>query len=137
MSPEQVRGREVGPRSDLFALGSLLYEMVTGVSPFRGDSAAEILHRICTWDPPPARSINPAVPGARSASIGWLLAKDVRKRPRSTEAALAELDEILKVLPTEETIAGSLPGDRLLGGKHLQNLVELGQGRFGTARTLP
>ncbi len=111
MSPEQVRGREVGPRSDLFSLGSLLYEMVAGVSPFRGDSAGEILHRICTWDPPPARSINPAVPEALSAFIGRLLEKDLRKRPHDAEAALAELDEILAVLPKEETtICEGVPG---------------------------
>src|SRR5262245_17915659 len=112
MSPEQVRGREVGPRSDLFALGSLLYEMVTGVAPFRGDSAAEILHRICTWDPPPVRSLNPAVPDALSAFIGRLLEKDLRKRPPDAEAALAVLDEILTSLPTEETtVYGGYPGN--------------------------
>ncbi len=103
MSPEQVRGREIGPRSDLFALGSLLYEMVAGVSPFRGDSAAEILHRICTWDPPPVHSLSPSVPEALSALIARLLEKDLRKRPHNAEAALAELDEILKTLPAEET----------------------------------
>jgi serine/threonine-protein kinase len=111
MSPEQVRGRDVGPRSDLFALGSLLYEMVAGVAPFRGDSAGEILHRICTWDPPPVRSLNPAVPEALSAFIGRLLEKDLRRRPAHAEAALAELDEVLIDLPTEEkTICESLPG---------------------------
>jgi len=102
MSPEQVRGREIGPRSDLFALGSLLYEMVTGVTPFRGESAAEILQRICTWDPPPARSLRPAVPEALSALIGRLLEKDPRQRPASAGQALAELDQILRELPADE-----------------------------------
>jgi serine/threonine-protein kinase len=110
MAPEQVRGAEVGPRSDLFALGSLLYEMVTGVTPFRGDSAAEILQRICTWDPPPARSVAPAVSEALSAFIAHLLEKDPRKRPHSAEDALAELDAVLKELPAGESIAGSLSG---------------------------
>jgi serine/threonine-protein kinase len=119
MSPEQVRGREIGPRSDLFALGSLLYEMVTGVTPFRGESAAEILQRICAWDPPPARSLNPAVPEALSELIGRLLEKDLRKRPPSAEHALADLDRILKELPAgEESVerlpvsAASAPGPR-------------------------
>jgi serine/threonine-protein kinase len=111
MSPEQVRGGEIGPRSDLFALGSLLYEMMTGVTPFRGDSAAEILQRICAWDPPPAHSVIPAVPEALSAFISHLLEKDPRKRPPSAEDALAELDEILKRLPAGETIAGGLTGN--------------------------
>jgi tetratricopeptide (TPR) repeat protein len=104
MSPEQVRGGEIGPRSDLFSLGILLYEMVTGAAPFRGDSAAEILHRICTWDPPPAQSVAPTVPAALSALISRLLEKDLRKRPASAEHALAQLDEVLRELPAGETI---------------------------------
>jgi len=110
MSPEQVRGREIGPRSDLFALGSLLYEMVTGVPPFRGESAAEILQRICTWDPPPARSLRPAVPEALSALIGRLLEKDLRKRPHNAEDALAELDRVLRELPAADESGERLPG---------------------------
>ncbi len=94
-----MRGAEIGPRSDLFALGTLLYEMVTGLTAFRGDSAAEILQRICTWEPPPAQSVVPAVPEALSAFISRLLEKDPRKRPPSAEQALAELDEILKGAP--------------------------------------
>lgn len=130
MSPEQVRGHEVGPRSDLFALGSLLYEMVAGVAPFRGDSAAEILHRICTWDPPPAGSLAPAVPEALSAFIGRLLEKDLRKRPHDAEAALTELDEILTSLPTKETtIGGGLPGGRLRTAIDTPTL--LSRGRLG------
>jgi tetratricopeptide (TPR) repeat protein len=103
MSPEQVRGEELGPQSDLFSLGSLLYETVSGRAAFYGDSAGEILHRICTWDPPPVASLNPAVPSALSRLIGRLLEKDPRRRPRSAEGALAELDEILAALPTGET----------------------------------
>jgi serine/threonine-protein kinase len=110
MSPEQVRGGEIGPRSDLFAMGTLLYEMVTGVTPFRGDSAAEILQRICIWDPPPARSVIPALPEALSTFISHLLEKDPRKRPHSAEHALAELSEVLKELPAREPIGGKLSG---------------------------
>jgi serine/threonine protein kinase len=108
MAPEQVRGGEIGPRCDLFALGTLLYEMVTGVTPFRGDSAGEILQRICTWDPPPARAAAPAVPEALSAFIAHLLEKDPRQRPQSAEHALAELDQILRGLPAGEALGGDL-----------------------------
>jgi serine/threonine-protein kinase len=108
MSPEQVRGGEVGPRSDLFALGTLLYEMVTGGMPFRGESAAEILQRICTWDPPPARAVSPDVPEPLSAFLERLLEKDPRRRPQSAGEALAELDAVLDRLPA----AGAFRADR-------------------------
>ncbi len=114
MSPEQVRGGEIGPRSDLFALGSLLYEMMTGATPFRGDSAAEILQRICAWDPPAARSVIPAVPESLSAFIAHLLEKDPRKRPQSAGDALTELDAALKRLPAGESVAKSLSGLRTI-----------------------
>jgi tetratricopeptide (TPR) repeat protein len=108
MSPEQVSGGEVGPRSDLFALGTLLYEMVTGGLPFRGESAAEILQRICTWDPPPARAVSPDVPEPLSAFLARLLEKDPRRRPQSAGEALAELDAVLDGLPA----AGAFRADR-------------------------
>ena len=49
-------------RSDLFSLGSLLYEMVTGISPFRAETAAETLTRICTYEPPAVLDVDPGIP---------------------------------------------------------------------------
>ncbi|HEV7787242.1 MAG TPA: tetratricopeptide repeat protein, partial [Thermoanaerobaculia bacterium] len=83
---------------------------MTGVSPFRGDSAAETLHRICTWEPAPARSLNPAVPEDLSEFIVRLLEKDLRRRPGSAADALAHLDEILPALPGEAPTLVDRPG---------------------------
>jgi eukaryotic-like serine/threonine-protein kinase len=58
MAPEQVRGEEVDARSDLFALGATLYEMVHGQRPFRGASTIETLHAILTTEAPDLSSVN-------------------------------------------------------------------------------
>ncbi len=99
MSPEQVQGGEIGPRSDLFSLGSLLYEMVTGDIAFRGNTQIETIQRICTWQPPSASDANPAVSEAFSGLIGRLLEKDPRYRPQSAEQTLLELEAVLAEFP--------------------------------------
>ena len=62
MSPEQACGREVDARSDLFSLGVLLYEILTGRSPFRARNISETLHRVIAHHPPSAQRLNPMVP---------------------------------------------------------------------------
>jgi serine/threonine protein kinase len=75
MSPEQALGQPLDPRSDLFSLGSLLYEMLTGEAPFRAETAAATLARVCTFRPLPVRQRRPEVPVEASALIERLLAK--------------------------------------------------------------
>ncbi len=62
MAPEQAQGHEMDHRADLFALGTLFYEMFTGQSPFLGSTAADTLWRICCHQQAPARTANPRVP---------------------------------------------------------------------------
>ena len=62
MSPEQAEGKVVGPRSDLFALGIILYELATGRRPFKGDSTASLLSAILRDTPPPVTDTHPALP---------------------------------------------------------------------------
>lgn len=80
MSPEQVRAEPVDGRSDLFSLGSVLYECVVGEAPFDGDTVASIAHRICEVDPPHPRDSGVDIPGELWATIARSLEKDREDR---------------------------------------------------------
>lgn len=94
MSPEQAQGFAVDHRSDLFSLGSLLYETTTGRSPFRGASAVETLSRVLSYRPPSAHEVDPRIPEEVSRLIDALLEKDAEHRPGSAAEIAATLTRI-------------------------------------------
>jgi hypothetical protein len=83
MSPEEVRGMPVDHRSDLFALGTILYEMLSGVRPFQGDSAVETMNAILKEEPPDLSSVNPSVPPALERIVHHCLDKNPDERLQS------------------------------------------------------
>jgi eukaryotic-like serine/threonine-protein kinase len=83
MSPEQARGGEVDHRSDLFSFGVLLYEALTGRSPFEAENELATLHRIVHFQQKPLRELNSEVPDELSDLVDHLLEKDPLLRPRS------------------------------------------------------
>ena len=104
MSPEQAMGRPIDPRSDLFSLGTLLYEVLTGTSPFRGTNSTETLARVCSYRQPPAHRLRREIPQEVSELVDHLLQKDPDLRPRSAQEVAAALDLAARgVLPSRPT----------------------------------
>lgn len=91
MSPEQIEGRPVDARSDLFSLGALLYRMLTGRCAFTGDSAIALARQICDQPPRPITELRPDVPAWLAGIVDRLLAK----RP---EERIGSADELLRLL---------------------------------------
>ena len=96
MSPEQVEGRDVDHRSDIFSLGCILYEIVTRHRAFAAPSAVETLHQILTVDPPPPRQFVPDVPADLERIVRRCLAKDRELRYQSIREIAIELGEVLR-----------------------------------------
>jgi serine/threonine protein kinase/Tfp pilus assembly protein PilF len=94
MSPEQVRGRALDARSDLFSLGVVLYEMLTGRLPFEGDTATDVADRILNADPPALSRFNYAVPERLDAIVLKALAKDPAFRYQSARELYIDLHAV-------------------------------------------
>lgn len=95
MSPEQIAGQKVDGRSDLFSLGVLFYELLTGERPFRGDSIATIMFNITTSAPVPIQELVPNLPDACVTIIEKLLAKDKEMRYQHGRDIVRDLAECL------------------------------------------
>jgi serine/threonine protein kinase/tetratricopeptide (TPR) repeat protein len=94
MSPEQVRGDDLDPRTDIFSLGLVLYEMATGRQAFAGGTGGAIIEAVLTRPPVSARSINPNIPASLEAIIDKALHKDRDRRYQRTAELLADLQRL-------------------------------------------
>ncbi len=94
MAPEQVRGDRVDPRTDLYSLGAMLFELATGQPPFPGSDVSELLRKQLSAEPPHARDLDPSLPPSFSFLLDRLLQKRMEDRP----SGAAEVVEILKAI---------------------------------------
>lgn len=85
MSPEQVMGKLTDPRSDIFSLGVMLFEMLTGQPPFLGENVNAIMYQTLNAIPQPPSSLNPAVPDMLNFIVAKALAKDIENRYQSAK----------------------------------------------------
>jgi TolB-like protein/tetratricopeptide (TPR) repeat protein len=103
MAPEQVLGLRVDGRADLFALGAVLYEMLTGKTPFAGASPSDIATEVVHANPPAPSSVNPSVPHEIDGVLAKALSKDIESRYQSAAIMAAELRRIAAALQAGNT----------------------------------
>lgn len=95
MSPEQLKGENITPGSDLFSLGVVFYEILAGEKPFRAETEPSLIHKIVNEKPKSIRKLNPGVPWRMARIIKRLLNKNPKKRFESAEELAKALEKML------------------------------------------
>ncbi|MEM6512252.1 MAG: serine/threonine-protein kinase [Pseudomonadota bacterium] len=98
MSPEQVQSEDLTPRSDLYSLGAVMYELLTGFRPFRADNLSKLLHQIVYATPPPIHTYREDLPEELEHVVAMTMQKNPDTRPASGAVMAAELTRVYKDL---------------------------------------
>jgi tetratricopeptide (TPR) repeat protein len=109
MSPEQLQGREIDFRSDVFSLGILLYEMLTGRRPFAGDSSADVISSILRDTPSTVSEVRSDLPRHLGRIIRHCLEKDPERRYQATKDIRNDLEDLKREVDSGEVAAAMIP----------------------------
>jgi len=101
MSPEQLSGKKVTGQSDIFSLGIMLFQMVTGQLPFSGESMTSLMYKIANEKHPSPDSINPKVPRCVTIIINRAMEKDITKRYKRGKDMVNDINKCLKIMAAE------------------------------------
>lgn len=109
MSPEQVQGKTVDQRSDIFSFGCILYEAATGRKPFDGDSLIDSLHKIVYSPAPPIKEANPDIPAELQRIIRKCLSKNPEERYQSIKDVSIDLRDLIKEYDSLPSVSAFYP----------------------------
>ena len=127
MAPEQIEGLEADARTDIFAFGAVLYEMLTGRKAFEGRSQASLIGAILEREPPPVASLHPATPASLDHVVRTCLAKDPENRFHSAHDLLVQLkwirDQGSQAAPADAPVPRGRSRNRLLAAAFVTLLV--------------
>jgi YVTN family beta-propeller protein len=122
VSPEQIQGKPVGPGTDIYALGCVLYECLTGQLPFRREDDAALLWAHLVEPPPPVTALRPEIPAEANAVVARAMAKDPADRYESCEELLHELEQAFgmpaPVVPEDRPAGNGRESMELRGAGH-------------------
>ena len=126
MSPEQIRGKTLDARTDLWSLGVVLYQMLTGIHPFKGASDRETIHAILHEEPKPVSELSPGTTRTLAATVHGLLQKEPPNRLASASSLVATLEKEIPVGSRGTSRSSSLKRQAVITGGAVTLLLLIG-----------